>query len=116
MQIRQHRQPRPTGWPAAGQRHAGRQPWLCNFTPLDQAALHGRTGTVRLLIERGADLHDCAFDEDGPTPLDCAPRHPHGQTLTALPAHCRTGTAASRKIRRYIGPKPASIQMLSNAR
>jgi hypothetical protein len=43
-----------------------------NFTPLDQAAMHGRTGTVRLLIERGADLDDCAFDEDGPTPLDCA--------------------------------------------
>ncbi len=43
-----------------------------NFTPLDQAAMHGRTGTVRLLIERGADLHDCAFDDDGPTPLDCA--------------------------------------------
>jgi hypothetical protein len=43
-----------------------------NFTPLDQAALHGRTPTVRLLIDRGADLRDCAFDEDGPTPLDCA--------------------------------------------
>lgn len=43
-----------------------------NFTPLDQAAMHGRTETVRLLIERGADLHDCAFDEEGPTPLDCA--------------------------------------------
>jgi hypothetical protein len=43
-----------------------------NFTPLDQAAMHGRTATVRLLIDRGADLHDCAFDEDGPTPLDCA--------------------------------------------
>jgi len=43
-----------------------------NFTPLDQAAMHGRTQTVRLLIERGADLHDCAFDDDGPTPLDCA--------------------------------------------
>lgn len=43
-----------------------------NFTPLDQAAMHGRTETVRLLIERGADLHDCAFDETGPTPLDCA--------------------------------------------
>jgi hypothetical protein len=42
-----------------------------NFTPLDQAAMHGRTATVRLLIDRGADLHDCAFDEDGPTPLDC---------------------------------------------
>jgi hypothetical protein len=43
-----------------------------NFTPLDQAAMHGRSDTVRLLIERGADLHDCAFDEEGPTPLDCA--------------------------------------------
>jgi hypothetical protein len=43
-----------------------------NFTPLDQAAIHGHTQTVRLLIERGADLHDCAFDEEGPTPLDCA--------------------------------------------
>jgi ankyrin repeat protein len=43
-----------------------------NFTPLDQAAMHGRTETVRLLVHRGADLHDCAFDADGPTPLDCA--------------------------------------------
>ena len=43
-----------------------------NFTPLDQAAMHGRTETVRLLIERGADLYDCAFDDEGPTPLDCA--------------------------------------------
>ncbi|MGH9174384.1 MAG: ankyrin repeat domain-containing protein, partial [Vicinamibacterales bacterium] len=43
-----------------------------NFTPLEQAAMHGRTETVGLLIERGADLHDCAFDEEGPTPLDCA--------------------------------------------
>jgi ankyrin repeat protein len=43
-----------------------------NFTPLDQAAMHGRTETVRLLIERGADLTDCAFDDEGPTPLDCA--------------------------------------------
>jgi len=43
-----------------------------NFTPLDQAAMHGRTDTVRLLIARGADLHDRAFDDDGPTPLDCA--------------------------------------------
>jgi Ankyrin repeats (many copies) len=43
-----------------------------NFTPLDQAAMHGRTETVRLLIARGADVFDCAFDEEGPTPLDCA--------------------------------------------
>jgi ankyrin repeat protein len=43
-----------------------------NFTPLDQAAMHGRTDTVRLLVERGADLFDCAFDDEGPTPLDCA--------------------------------------------
>jgi len=43
-----------------------------NFTPLDQAAMHGRRQVVGLLIERGADLHDRAFDDDGPTPLDCA--------------------------------------------
>ncbi len=43
-----------------------------NFTALDQAAMHGRTETVQLLLERGADVHDCAFDDDGPTPLDCA--------------------------------------------
>ena len=43
-----------------------------NFTPLDQAAMHGRAETVRLLVEHGADLSDCAFDEEGPTPLDCA--------------------------------------------
>jgi ankyrin repeat protein len=43
-----------------------------NFTPLEQAAMHGRTGTVRLLIERGGDLHDRAFGEEGPTPLECA--------------------------------------------
>jgi ankyrin repeat protein len=43
-----------------------------NFTPLDQAAMHGRTDTVGLLIERGADITDCAFDDEGPTPLDCA--------------------------------------------
>ena len=43
-----------------------------NFTPLDQAAMHGRTDTVELLIERGADLTDRAFDDEGPTPLDCA--------------------------------------------
>jgi hypothetical protein len=42
------------------------------FTPLDQAAMHGRTEVVRLLVDRGADLADCAFDEEGPTPLDCA--------------------------------------------
>jgi Ankyrin repeats (3 copies)/Ankyrin repeats (many copies) len=42
------------------------------FTPLDQAAMHGRTDVVRLLVERGADLADCAFDDEGPTPLDCA--------------------------------------------
>jgi ankyrin repeat protein len=43
-----------------------------NFTPLEQAAMHGRKETVSLLIKRGADLHDCAFDEEGPTPLDRA--------------------------------------------
>jgi hypothetical protein len=34
--------------------------------------MHGRTGTVQLLIDRGADLHDCAFPREGPTPLHCA--------------------------------------------
>ncbi|MGH3434470.1 MAG: ankyrin repeat domain-containing protein [Thermocrispum sp.] len=43
-----------------------------NFTPLDQAAAHGRRETVELLIARGADLADTAFDDEGPTPLDCA--------------------------------------------
>lgn len=43
-----------------------------NFTPLDQAAMHGRTDVVRLLLERGADVTDCAFDDEGVTPLDCA--------------------------------------------
>ncbi|MEO3863012.1 ankyrin repeat domain-containing protein [Acrocarpospora sp. B8E8] len=43
-----------------------------NFTPLDQAAMHGRTSVVQLLIARGANLTDCAFDDEGPTPLDCA--------------------------------------------
>lgn len=43
-----------------------------NFTPLDQAAMNGRTETVRLLVQRGADLHDRAFDDEEPTPLDCA--------------------------------------------
>jgi ankyrin repeat protein len=42
------------------------------FTPLDQAAMHGRIETARLLIDRGADLTGRAFDDDGPTPLDCA--------------------------------------------
>ena len=43
-----------------------------NFTPLDQAAMNGRRETVKLLIARGADLEDRAFDDEGPTPLDCA--------------------------------------------
>jgi ankyrin repeat protein len=51
--------------------HVDTRGWS-NFTPLDQAAMHGRAETVRLLIERGADLTDCAFDDEGPTPLDCA--------------------------------------------
>jgi ankyrin repeat protein len=42
-----------------------------NFTPLEQAAMHGRAETVRLLIERGADVRD-GDGEDSPTPLDCA--------------------------------------------
>ena len=34
--------------------------------------MHGRAGMVRLLVERGADITDCAFDDEGPSPLDCA--------------------------------------------
>ena len=51
--------------------HVDTRGWS-NFTPLDQAAMHGRVETVKLLIERGADLDDRAFDDEGPTPLDCA--------------------------------------------
>jgi ankyrin repeat protein len=51
--------------------HVDTRGWS-NFTPLDQAAMHGRVSTVKLLIERGADLDDKAFDDEGPTPLDCA--------------------------------------------
>jgi hypothetical protein len=54
-----------------GGMHVDTRGWS-GFTPLDQAAMHGRTETVRLLVERGADLTDCAFDDEGPTPLDCA--------------------------------------------
>ena len=43
-----------------------------NFIPLDRAAAHGRTETVRLPIERGAHLTDCAFDDEGPPSLNCA--------------------------------------------
>ena len=42
------------------------------FTPLHQAAISGRVATVRLLLSRGADVDDAAFDDAGPTPLDCA--------------------------------------------
>ncbi len=34
--------------------------------------MHGRAEMVRLLVQRGADLTDRAFDDEGPTPLDCA--------------------------------------------
>jgi len=43
-----------------------------NFTPLDQAVMHGRRATVELLVGRGASLHDRAWGDHGPTPLDCA--------------------------------------------
>jgi ankyrin repeat protein len=42
------------------------------FSPLDQAAMHGRRATVELLVERGANLSDRAWGGHGPTPLDCA--------------------------------------------
>jgi hypothetical protein len=74
-----------------------------NFTPLDQAAMHGRAETVRLLIERGANLHDAAFDTHGPTPPWTAPcqalhrmprrqqqRRAHGRRpCAAYPRCCR---------------------------
>lgn len=42
------------------------------MSALFDAVERGDLALVRLLIERGADLHDCAFDTEGPTPLDCA--------------------------------------------
>lgn len=51
--------------------HVDSRGWS-NFTPLDQAAMHGRRAVVEVLIERGADLADQAWADDGPTPLDCA--------------------------------------------
>ena len=42
-----------------------------NFTPCDQAAMHGRRETVRFLVERGANLEDRAWGDHGPRPLDC---------------------------------------------
>jgi ankyrin repeat protein len=61
-----------------------------NFTPLDQAAMHGRTQTVQLLIDRGADLHDCAFDTKDP-PLWTAPSGAYRTTAprtATTPAPC----------------------------
>ena len=52
-------------------RHVDTRGWS-GFTPLDQAAMHGRRTTVQLLIDRGADLADRAWGGHGPTPLDCA--------------------------------------------
>jgi ankyrin repeat protein len=42
------------------------------FTPLKQAAMHGRAAMVALLIERGGDVNHGVFDPSTPTPLDCA--------------------------------------------
>jgi ankyrin repeat protein len=47
-------------------------PGWSGFTPLKQAAMHGRASMVALLIERGADVDHGAFDPQTPTPLDCA--------------------------------------------
>ncbi len=47
-------------------------PGWSGFTPLEQAAMHGRTAVVALLIERGADVEHGALDPATPTPLDCA--------------------------------------------
>jgi 8-oxo-dGTP pyrophosphatase MutT (NUDIX family) len=42
------------------------------FTPLMQAAMHGRHATVELLIERGANPTERAWQDNGPRALDCA--------------------------------------------
>jgi len=34
--------------------------------------MHGRAETVRLLVERAVGEVGAAFDDEGPTPLDCA--------------------------------------------
>lgn len=47
-------------------------PGWSGFTPLEEAAMSGRADTVELLLARGADVHHVAFDDEGPTPLDCA--------------------------------------------
>jgi hypothetical protein len=71
-----------------------------NFTPLDQAAMHGRAETVRLLIERGANLHDAAFDTHGPTPLDCAlsSTAPHAAPPAAAPSARETSMCRIPKV------------------
>jgi GDP-4-dehydro-6-deoxy-D-mannose reductase len=55
---------------------AGKQPPVVETGDLssqrDLTDVRDMAAALRLLIERGADLSDCAFDEDGPTPLDCA--------------------------------------------
>jgi ankyrin repeat protein len=47
-------------------------PGWSGFTPLVQAAAHGRRATVELLIERGASLTGRAWEGRGPRPLDAA--------------------------------------------
>jgi len=47
-------------------------PGWSGFTPLIQAAAHGRRATVELLIERGANLTERAWEDRGPRPLDAA--------------------------------------------
>jgi hypothetical protein len=75
-----------------------------NFTPLDLAAMAGRVDTVKLLIERGADLADRAFDDDGPTPLDCAEwgaqnnRTPDGDYDAAIEALKAVGAPRGRDV------------------
>jgi ankyrin repeat protein len=46
-------------------------PGWSGFTPLMQAAMHGRRATVRLLVDRGASVTAEPW-ANGPTPLDCA--------------------------------------------
>jgi ankyrin repeat protein len=52
------------------------------WTPLHQAAAHGQTALVELLLEHGADA--AARSDDGQTALDLARRGAHGETARRL--------------------------------
>ena len=53
-----------------------------NQTPLHAATLNNRTSAMRLLLDRGADIH--ARDEFDQTPLDLAICKGHEKAITVL--------------------------------